>query len=335
MLLSICIPTYNRPVQLKNCINSLALQINKNFEVCISDNSSNYDIKKLIEPFKKKLKIQLNINRKNLGFAQNVIQATSMAKNEFIWLLGDDDLLIKTAVDNLTKIIKKNFECDFFWINSYYYDYINLEKFSHPFDPKFLPKNLKKHSLQNRDKKLNFFDLIDYRISFDYLLGIYLCVFRNSKWKKNLIHVDKKKISDIRTWSNFDNTCFHIKVFCKAFKDSKVYLCAKPLSVNLYGVREWNKLYSFIEIVRIPEVLDYYRDNGMKFLPYIVNKNYSLRNFFNYFIKIILGGKEYGLNYVDFKKNFICNLIYPNSWFSILYYAKRTLINFFKNITKL
>ena len=53
------------------------------------------------------------------------------------------------------------------------------------------------------------------------------------------------------------------------------------------------------------------------------------------FIKIILGGNEYGLNYVDFNKNFICNLIYPNSWFSILYYAKRTLINFFKNITKL
>ncbi len=216
------------------------------------------------------------------------------------------------------------------WINSFYLDYAELEKFPHPYHPKFLPKNLKTHSNQIKDKRLNFFDLTDRKVAFDYLLGIFLCVFREKKWKKNLKHVNKIKINDTRTWSNFENTCFHVKVFCKAFKDSKVFLCSKPLSVNLYGVREWGKLYPFVEIVRIPEVLDYYRENGMKFIPYIINKNYSLRNFFNYFFKIFLGGKEYGLGYIDFKKNFIYNLIYPNSWLSILYYIKRTIINFFK-----
>ena len=45
MLLSICIPTYNRPVSLLNCLNSIATQKNKNdFEVCISDNCSNDDL---------------------------------------------------------------------------------------------------------------------------------------------------------------------------------------------------------------------------------------------------------------------------------------------------
>jgi len=330
MLLSICIPTFNRPTQLENCLNSLALQKNKNFEVCISDNNSSYNIKKLINLYKKKLKIRFNKNKKNIGFAKNVIKVTSMAKNEFIWLLGDDDLLIVSAVDTVLNRIKKNYDCDFFWINSFYLDYAELEKFPHPYHPKFLPKNLKTHSNQIKDKRLNFFDLTDRKVAFDYLLGIFLCVFREKKWKKNLKHVNKIKINDTRTWSNFENTCFHVKVFCKAFKDSKVFLCSKPLSVNLYGVREWGKLYPFVEIVRIPEILDYFRENGMKFIPYIINKNYSLRNFFNYFLKIFLGGKEYGLGYIDFKKNFIYNLIYPNSWLSILYYIKRTIINFFK-----
>ena len=56
MLLSICIPTYNRPERLLDCLNSIAAQKNKNnFEVCISDNCSKFKIKSLIRPFKKKL----------------------------------------------------------------------------------------------------------------------------------------------------------------------------------------------------------------------------------------------------------------------------------------
>ena len=44
-MLSICIPTYNRPVSLNNCLNSIKLAKENfktfDFEVCISDNSDN------------------------------------------------------------------------------------------------------------------------------------------------------------------------------------------------------------------------------------------------------------------------------------------------------
>ena len=36
-----------------------------------------------------------------------------MARGEFIWLLGDDDLLVKDAIQTLIKLIKKN-NTDFF-----------------------------------------------------------------------------------------------------------------------------------------------------------------------------------------------------------------------------
>ena len=42
------------------------------------------------------------------------------------------------------------------------------------------------HSKLKHDEKLYFFDLIDKEISFDYLLGIYLCAFRTDKWNENL-----------------------------------------------------------------------------------------------------------------------------------------------------
>ena len=44
----------------------------------------------------------------------------------------------------------------------------------------------------------------------------------------------------------------------------------------------------FVEIVRIPEALDFYRSKGLSFTKYIVNKNYALRNFFNFFVKILI-----------------------------------------------
>ena len=156
MLISVCIPTFDRPENLINCLNSLALQTNKNFEVCISDNCSKKNIKKLILPYKKKLKITFNKNNKNLGFALNLLKVSSMANGEFIWFLGDDDLLVNNAIDTLTKLIKKNEESDFFWINSSYLDFRYLKKFSHPFNTKNLPRNMRKHSLQKKIDRSNF-----------------------------------------------------------------------------------------------------------------------------------------------------------------------------------
>ena len=80
MLISICVPTYNRPESLINLLNSLVLQTKKNFEVCISDNCSKKNIYNLVSPYKKKLNIKINKNKKNLGFALNLLKVSSMAK---------------------------------------------------------------------------------------------------------------------------------------------------------------------------------------------------------------------------------------------------------------
>jgi glycosyltransferase involved in cell wall biosynthesis len=323
MLLSICIPTYNRPENLKNCLDSIAKQVSTDFEVCISDNASKADIGKIIQPFKKKFKIRFKRNKKNLGFAMNVLNVSLMARGRFIWFLGDDDLLTKNSLSFLIKLIKKNKKINFFWINSYYLDVSYLKKFSKKFDINFLPKNLKTHSPQKKDRILNFFDLIDHRICFDYLLGIYVNCFNRKLWLENLHVCNLKNMKDKRVWSNFDNTAFFIKVFCEAFSNSKAYLCSKPLSVNLSGVREWTDLYPLVEIVRLPEALDYYRSKGLSFFQYIYTKNYSMRNFFNFFFKILITGDKAGISYINFTRHFLKNLVYPYAWLSIIFFVIR------------
>jgi hypothetical protein len=88
-------------------------------------------------------------------------------------------------------------------------------------------------------------------------------------------------------------------------------------------------MYPFIEIVRLPEMLDYYYSRGLSLKKYIINKNFALRNFSNYFLKILISGKKGGLNYVNFYRHVFLNLIYPNVYLSVLYFIFRKLKNKF------
>jgi glycosyltransferase involved in cell wall biosynthesis len=192
MLLSICIPTFERIELLKNCLNSIYIakkNVNLKFEVCISDNNSSQDVKKVINYYKKKFFIRYNRNKENLGMGKNIIQSAMMAKGEYTWIIGNDDLLFPESLKKIFLILKSNKNIDFFFINS-----VNLEaKYTinskKLFNTNLIPKNLPKFSPINKNLKLNFLDLIDPKISFDYLLGIYLSIFKTLKFKNN-IHIN-------------------------------------------------------------------------------------------------------------------------------------------------
>ena len=94
------------------------------------------------------------------------------------------------------------------------------------------------------------------------LIG-FLSIFNREKWIKGLNCLNENDIRDKRIWSNFDNTCLNAKIISTVFNKSNCYICSEPLSVNNVGYREWTNLYDFVEIVRIPELLDYYRSMGM------------------------------------------------------------------------
>ena len=123
MKLSICIPNYNKPECLNNCLNSI-LKASENiqfeFEICISDNCSDSNIKEVIKPYEKFLNINFNKNDKNLGLGANILKVVEMAKGKFVWIIGNDDLLLPFALQKIDSLIQTNKDVDFFYINSYY-----------------------------------------------------------------------------------------------------------------------------------------------------------------------------------------------------------------------
>ena len=329
MILSICIPNFNRSNCLDNCLNSILISKKNSqieFEICISDNHSSENIEKIVNKYKEDLNIKFHKNSKNLGFGKNIMQVVSMAKGTFVWIIGNDDLILPNTLSTLDKLFHKHTNIDFFFINSFNLNSKNIFNFPQPFDTKNLPTEMKKFSEITSDRTLNFFELINPKISFDFLLGIYLSVFRKEIWDKNMNNLlnDEDLIKE-GLWSTFDNTCPYIKIFAKGFAKSKAFIQSEPLSVNLFGEREWSSMYEFIEIVRIPETLDVYRKYGMKLSNYLYCKNFALRNFSNYLIKMIINKKNSGLKYLNVKKHVFNNLLFPNVYFSVIYYCIRKI----------
>ncbi len=331
MILSICIPTFNRVKSLDNCLNSILISKNHvdnfHFEICVSDNNSGQDTEKIIRKYSQDLNIKFHKNKENYGFAINGIKAVSMAKGKYSWMIGDDDLILPETLLKVKRILSNNLDKDYFFINSYHLQSVYLEKFSSPFDTKNLNiKNMKTISKLNKDRAGNFWDVIDPKVSWDFLIGIYLNIFNTKKWLKSLDVINQENIRDTKVWSNFDNTCLHPIIISNAFKKSKIYICAEPLSVNLIGEREWKSMYEFVEIVRIPELLDYYRSQGLNFTKYIYCKNFALRNFSNYIFKILIGGEKMGRSYLNFTKHIFKNLLYPNVYLSLIYFIFRKIL---------
>ncbi|MDC0424649.1 glycosyltransferase family 2 protein [Candidatus Pelagibacter ubique] len=335
MLLSICIPNYNRGKYLNNCLNSILIAksfSSLKFEICISDNGSKENILSIIKHYRKKgLQIKFKKNKKNFGFGANFYKVVKMAKGEFIWLIGNDDLLYIHSLKELEKLFIKNKDVDFFFINSSILNSKFVFKHKQPFNTKKIPKKLNSFSKVKKNQKTKFFNLINPSISWDFMLAMFLTISRRKEFIKNIDILHKKKLNDPRVWSTIDNTAPHVKIFSYTFKNSNCYLQAKPLSVNLFGEKGWSHIYPFIMIIRIPELLDIYRKNGLPFLQYILYKNYALKRFVPYMYYIIRNKKFSNYKFISFKKNILNNILYPNIYIFGIYYVIKKIYNSFIN----
>jgi glycosyltransferase involved in cell wall biosynthesis len=321
--ISICIPTYNRADCLVNCLNSIILNNRKediDYQVCVSDNCSTDHTLKVVRDAEDRLNIKYFAFPENVGRVKNYLNVVEMADGDFIWLLGDDDLLLPNALSAIVDLIAENPDVDFFCVNSFNLSTEYVFSCPQPFDVNKLPGNLTTFSPYSVTGKRSFISLVDPEISFDFLGAMFLAVFRRDNWAKNIDVLDIDAISDKRTFSHFDNTFPHVKIFAKAFANSKAYFCSTPLTVNLSGAREWEPMSSLINIVRLVEALGEYRKNGLPLLQYLKCKNFALRTFWPDFLRMILFKKESGYEYIHSFYLLLNSLLYPYSYFSPFYY---------------
>jgi len=109
-ILTICIPTYNRPKALKDQLRILLPQLNNEVKLVVRDNNSNYNLKKE-SPELNYGKFEYIRNDFNIGADANIARCMETCDTKWLWILGDDDLIKNNTVLRILDLLKSNSDC--------------------------------------------------------------------------------------------------------------------------------------------------------------------------------------------------------------------------------
>ena len=101
-LISICIPTYQRPDLLRQTIASGLAQTYSDIEIIVCDDSKDDASEQMVKGLNKPEKIRYYRNQPSLGQARNVNRLFDLARGDRLVLLHDDDLLLPDAVQAMS-----------------------------------------------------------------------------------------------------------------------------------------------------------------------------------------------------------------------------------------
>ncbi|MDP1459963.1 glycosyltransferase [Bacillus wiedmannii] len=104
-LVSILIPTYNRPAYFKQALISALLQSYNNIEIIVCDDSTNDESQKIALRYIKKFpyKIKYYKNKNNIGGRLNFQRALQKARGKYINFLMDDDLFHYQKIEKMMR----------------------------------------------------------------------------------------------------------------------------------------------------------------------------------------------------------------------------------------
>ncbi|MGA8531487.1 MAG: glycosyltransferase family 2 protein [Acidobacteriaceae bacterium] len=119
-LLTIAIPTYNRSIYLKKLLDELAPQLlhEGRAEILISDNASPDDTPAVVDNFVRMFPGARYVrNPENIGSDANFLQCYNLAQGEYVWIFGDDDVLVEGGLRQILEVLAAR-EYDMLYVSS-------------------------------------------------------------------------------------------------------------------------------------------------------------------------------------------------------------------------
>lgn len=150
-LVSIIIPMYNEELNIKECIESLAMQTNKNFDVIfIDDGSDDNTIKKLEEIISEGIELTYKVIRQNnSGAAAARKVGIEQSSTDYIMVLDCDDKLSNNSVEEMHRILDTYNDVDIIMPDMYMQN---------------SKKEWEEFIFYTKDAELNYLDCINYSL---------------------------------------------------------------------------------------------------------------------------------------------------------------------------
>lgn len=135
-LLTIAIPTYNRARYLDLCLKrineeiaSLSEDQRRLVKVYVSDNASPEETPNVIAKYQGNFAVSFEAvrNRDNIGPDLNFTQCYESAKTPYVWIVGDDDVLLPGGLGMVLDAIY-NKDIDVMYVNNYWFKESYMEK---------------------------------------------------------------------------------------------------------------------------------------------------------------------------------------------------------------
>ena len=283
MLLSIAIPSHNKSFLLDQAIKSILKEsfLGELIEIVISDNSLNNEVENLfLKNYKKYEFIKYFKSQQYKCLDSNVNRAVELSKGKFVWIFGDDDLIVPGILEKLISFLKDKNPCLLVLNSKSFKDNQLIEDSRRPL-------SLKTEYKENENDQF----LIDMA---GYLTYVGAILVRKDLW---ITHYDKSKIGTFFS---------HIVCLSRIKTKRIVYYFPKPAIQMRLGNQTWTSQAFMIWYIFYPEIIWGLKNYSKHAKKKIVSLNPTNS------IKVMLAAKAYGrlniknfFNYIIYSKNVI------------------------------
>lgn len=112
--ISICIPSYNRPVELKRLIESVDTKYADEIEIVVTEDNApkRLEVRETIEGLKATNRYTINYyeNESNYGYDKNLRLCAARARGKWVVFMGDDDVFVSESLDKYIEFLKEHDE---------------------------------------------------------------------------------------------------------------------------------------------------------------------------------------------------------------------------------
>ena len=260
-LLSICLPTYNRAELLRECLASVGPQVAAlapRVELVISDNCSPDGTREVVDEAAKKWPLVYHRNDCNIGGTANFIRVASLARGEYVWLIGDDDLVTAGSLEHLLGVLQAHPDVDFIYANTSVRPAEIRATLSGSLPPPVMSEGVQCQDPDDHQVR-RWEELIDWRYDIAPMVGVMKLVFRREPW----VEATNSRLYNDSRYTRIIPWFGQAMLMAVSMVGRPAYYVARPCTLVFCGHQEYSDQVPYIFGLLLHDLIDFYAEAGV------------------------------------------------------------------------